>query len=198
MTAPAARRQRWTPGEVERKRTNEADSASHYCIPVENTPLDCNVIVRAPWLGARRIFGEGMKRPLLLLLLCCSLLACAANKPAPVASSAAPQSGGATWKFAISGDSRNCGDVAMPAIAANAHAQGVAFYWHLGDLRWMSNIDEDIAHRAGRPVPSLEQYHGMAWQDFIDQQLHAWGSTPVFLGIGNHELYGNKTRADFL
>jgi hypothetical protein len=139
-----------------------------------------------------------MKRAFVLLLLTISLLACAANKPAPVASSAAPQSGGATWKFAISGDSRNCGDVAMPAIAADAHAQGVAFYWHLGDLRWMSNIDEDIAHRAGQPAPSLEQYHGMAWQDFIDQQLHAWGSTPVFLGIGNHELYGGKTRADFL
>ena len=28
--------------------------------------------------------------------------------------------GGNTWKFAVSGDSRNCGNVIMPSIAASA------------------------------------------------------------------------------
>jgi hypothetical protein len=130
-----------------------------------------------------------MKR-LLALVLCLPLLA-AAKKPAPPAP--------AEFKFAISGDSRNCGDVVMPAIAADAREQGVAFYWHLGDLRWGSKIDEDILNAKDRQPPSLEQYQReTAWQDFQQHQLRAWGDTPVFLGIGNHELYGGNTRADFL
>lgn len=130
---------------------------------------------------------------LLLLLLLPAAFAGAQRKPAP----AAP--GGSAWSFAISGDARNCGDVVMPAIAADARRHGVAFYWHLGDERWMSDIDEDIAHDRTRSAPpTLEQYRALAWQDFIDRQLHAWGDTPVFLGIGNHELYGGRTRADFL
>ena len=40
-----------------------------------------------------------------------------------------------SWSFAVSGDSRNCGDVVMPAIAADALKHNAAFYWHLGDLR---------------------------------------------------------------
>lgn len=132
-----------------------------------------------------------MKR-LLALPLFFSLLASAGTKPPK------PANSGEIWKFAISGDSRNCGDVVMPAIAADARKQGVAFYWHLGDLRWMSKIDEDIANAKDRQPPSLEQYRALAWQDFQDHQLAAWGDTPVFLGIGNHELIAPKTRADFL
>jgi hypothetical protein len=40
-----------------------------------------------------------------------------------------------TWKFAVSGDSRNCGDIVMPAIAAGVLKSGAEFYWHLGDFR---------------------------------------------------------------
>ncbi len=39
------------------------------------------------------------------------------------------------WHFAVSGDSRNCGDVVMPAIAKSAAANQAAFYWHAGDFR---------------------------------------------------------------
>jgi hypothetical protein len=39
------------------------------------------------------------------------------------------------FKFAVSGDSRNCGDVVMPAIAAGARKNSANFYWHLGDMR---------------------------------------------------------------
>jgi hypothetical protein len=47
------------------------------------------------------------------------------------------------WKFAVSGDSRNCGDVVMPSIAASAVKNKAAFYWHLGDLRAIYGVDED-------------------------------------------------------
>ena len=59
-----------------------------------------------------------------------------------------------TWTFAVSGDSRNCGDFVMPAIAANVKAENDAFYWHLGDFRWMSQPDQDL-HRDGarRQIP---------------------------------------------
>jgi hypothetical protein len=37
-----------------------------------------------------------------------------------------------TWRFIVSGDSRNCGDVVMPAIAAQAiERYQPSFYWHL-------------------------------------------------------------------
>ncbi|HTK95834.1 MAG TPA: hypothetical protein VL382_09360 [Terriglobales bacterium] len=104
----------------------------------------------------------------------------------------------AQWKFAVSGDSRNCGDVVMPAIAADARREGVRFYWHLGDLRWLSNIDEDIANAKGSRPGNVDEYRAMAWQDFTEHQMGAWKGIPVFLGIGNHELYGGKTRETFL
>src|SRR5580704_17996386 len=78
-----------------------------------------------------------------------------------------------TWRFIVSGDSRNCGDLVMPAIAA----QGIekyqpAFYWHLGDLRAIYKIDEDMAAASAHAGQHLgcEAYHKTAWQDFIDHQ----------------------------
>ena len=50
----------------------------------------------------------------------------------------------ADWSFAVSGDSRNCGDIVMPAIAKSAHADNAAFYWHLGDFRALYAPDEDL------------------------------------------------------
>jgi len=134
-------------------------------------------------------------RVILLLAVLLPASALAGKRPMPQAK-AAPAA--QAWKFAVSGDSRNCGNIAMPTIAADARKQGVAFYWHLGDLRWMSNIDEDILRRGNAPPPSLRQYQATAWQDAIDNQLKAWGDTPVFLGIGNHELYGGTSRAGFM
>ena len=110
-----------------------------------------------------------------------------------------PAASDAPWRFAVSGDSRDCGDITMPAIAASARAQGVTFYWHLGDARLMKGVDEDIAKRKDKPAPSLAEYQAKAgWQDFIDNQLNAWGDTPVFLGIGNHDSYAGHTRQMFL
>src|SRR5205807_7762818 len=48
----------------------------------------------------------------------------------------------AAWNFAVSGDSRNCGDVVMPAIAAGVLPGGAAFYWHLGEFCGIATLHE--------------------------------------------------------
>jgi hypothetical protein len=104
------------------------------------------------------------------------------------------------WTFVVSGDSRNCGNVVMPAIAAGAEKNGAAFYWHLGDLRAIYTTDEDYQHEPehrGNPVDK-DAYLKDAWDDFIQNQLAAFGSTPVFVGIGNHETTRPKTREQFV
>lgn len=103
-----------------------------------------------------------------------------------------------TWRFAVAGDSRNCGDVIMPAIAAATKARGAAFFWHLGDFRMMieGKMDEDLADQPSKPS-SNEEYYRMGWNDFVTNQLLPFGNTPVFLAIGNHEVY-HHTRADYL
>jgi hypothetical protein len=105
-----------------------------------------------------------------------------------------------TWRFIVSGDSRNCGDIVMPAIAS----QGIEkfqpdFYWHLGDLRAIYKIDEDMAaatEKAGQHL-SCDAYQKNAWQDFIDHQVVPFGTTRFYLGVGNHEVIPPKTIAEF-
>jgi hypothetical protein len=103
------------------------------------------------------------------------------------------------WNFAVSGDSRNCGDVVMPAIAKKAAAKSAAFYWHLGDLRATYKIDEDIARRNDQLASPLstEAYHAMEWTDFIEHEIKPF-AMPFFVGIGNHELIPPKSREDFV
>src|SRR5580692_7664790 len=94
-----------------------------------------------------------------------------------------------TWKFAVSGDSRNCGDVVMPGIAAGVRQSGAAFYWHLGDLRKISGVDEDISHQPAylaNPRTKAE-YLKIAGDDFTRSQLESFGDIPFYLVIGNHE-----------
>jgi hypothetical protein len=106
-----------------------------------------------------------------------------------------PASNG-SWKFAVSGDSRNCGDITMPAIAAGVRSDGAEFYWHLGDFRALSNFDED--YRRTHPQASIAQYLKEAWPDFIQHQLTPFGDLPVYLGIGNHELVSPMTRGQYV
>jgi Calcineurin-like phosphoesterase len=105
----------------------------------------------------------------------------------------------ATWTFAVSGDSRNCGDLVMPAIAAGVQAHRAAFYWHLGDFRLGSDVDQDMSHEESyrKHRISISRYEGSNWKDFIQNQLLPFGKTPVFLVIGNHELRF-KTEEDYL
>lgn len=130
------------------------------------------------------------------------LIAVAAICVAPIGAQSAEKDKGArqTWYFAISGDSRNCGDVVMPAIAADALKHDVSFYWHLGDLRLVAGPDQDFIEervREGKPT-DLAIYEKEVWDDFIENQVHPWGDVPFYLGIGNHETTAPKTRARFI
>jgi hypothetical protein len=101
------------------------------------------------------------------------------------------------WRFAVSGDSRNCGDVVVPAIAAGAKKDGAKFYWHLGDLRATYKFDEDILAEHGGDM-TISAYEKGAWNDFIENQILPFGSMPFFLGIGNHETIAPKNREQYL
>jgi hypothetical protein len=106
----------------------------------------------------------------------------------------------AAWDFAVSGDSRNCGDVVMPAIAAGVLRDRAAFYWHLGDFRAIYAFDEDIVRQPehiAKPL-TISDYEAAAWPDFIDSQITPFGSLPVFLVLGNHETIQPKTSADLM
>ncbi len=111
-----------------------------------------------------------------------------------------PGAGAQSWKFAVSGDSRNCGDVVMPAIAVGAKQNGAQFYWHLGDLRAIYEEDQDIAHQpeyVAKPL-TKDEYQAMAWDDFVRSQMAPFADMPFYLGIGNHETIAPKDQAAFV
>jgi Calcineurin-like phosphoesterase len=139
----------------------------------------------------------------------CAALAVAAvtaGSPSPVRCEPPSES----FAFAVSGDSRDCGDLIMPKIARAVAGErpAVDFYWHLGDFRRMYDVDCDMVKRTfpgfdckqrsweTLPDDTMETYLRTAWDDFIEHQVKPFGTLPVFLGIGNHELYG-RTRDDF-
>jgi len=101
-----------------------------------------------------------------------------------------------TWRFAVAGDSRNCGDVVMPAIAAGAKASNALFYWHLGDFRAIYKVDEDMEHSQKTPF-TINNYLSSAWPDFIRNQAAQFSPLPVFLGLGNHEMV-LRNRGDYV
>ncbi len=107
---------------------------------------------------------------------------------------------GSTWVFGVSGDSRNCGDVVMPAIAKGVLADKSAFYWHLGDYRAIYRFDQDYeqAHKSSGGVMSITDYLSAAWPDFIQNQLVPFGDLPVYLALGNHETIPPKTRSQIV
>ncbi len=122
----------------------------------------------------------------LLLLLCATASLEAQQQPNSAAS----------WKFAVSGDSRNCGDIVMPAIAQGVRRDGAAFYWHLGDYRAIYTFDEDYLH--AHPASTISDYLAAAWPDFIQHQLKPFGDLPVFLAMGNHETISPMTREQYV
>ncbi|HEV2687491.1 MAG TPA: hypothetical protein VGV35_03025 [Bryobacteraceae bacterium] len=108
----------------------------------------------------------------------------------------------APFRFAVSGDSRNCGDIVMPAIAAGVRGSGAQFYWHLGDFRAIYTFDEDMVPPAklglNTPPINVITYLTTAWPDFIAHQLAPFGDLPVYLSIGNHETIPPSTRDAWL
>jgi hypothetical protein len=127
-----------------------------------------------------------------------SLLLIFAASSGSLVGAAAAQSADSTWSFAVSGDSRNCGDFVIPAIAAKVKAGKDAFYWHLGDFRWMSQPDQDLeAMQPAGAKLTRSEYLPIAWDDFLTHQMASFGSTPVFLGRGNHETV-DRSRDDYI
>jgi hypothetical protein len=114
------------------------------------------------------------------------------------ASEAAPLPAG-SWRFIVSGDSRNCGDIVMPTIAAHSSQFSPRFYWHLGDLRAIYKVDEDMAFSAAvnGEFLSCAHYLKLAWPDFIDHQIAPFGQMPFYVGIGNHEVISPKDEVQF-
>jgi len=121
-----------------------------------------------------------------------------------------------SWYFAVSGDSRDCGDLIMPKIAQtiahNKQNEPVDFYWHLGDLRALYRFDCDMMKfkdpsfpcppkifAENETDPKKDKYLADAWPDYINSQIAPFEkiNLPFYLGIGNHELVKPKTRDDF-
>ena len=128
------------------------------------------------------------------------LLALAALAAVPCPSrDVAAQTAGSSWTFAVSGDSRNCGDFVVPAIAADVMAEKDDFYWHLGDFRAIYDFDQDLMSMQPPGAQlSKEDYQKIAWDDFLKHQMASFGSFPVFLGRGNHETIKPMTRDGYI
>jgi len=47
-------------------------------------------------------------------------------------------------------------------------------------------------------ILSCAEYHRRAWPDFIENQIAPFGSTPFFVGIGNHEIIPPKDEGQFV
>jgi hypothetical protein len=135
----------------------------------------------------------GRKTALLIILIVASSAGALAKDAIP------SQLGDGAWQFVVSGDSRNCGDVIMPAIAADSARYAPAFYWHLGDLRAIYKIDEDMLDASTKMGQTLtcEAYHKQAWNDFIANQIAPFRDTPFYVGIGNHEVIWPKSEDAF-
>lgn len=130
-----------------------------------------------------------MKLHLLLTSLTIALLPAQSDSPA-------------SWKFAVSGDSRNCGAIVMPAIAASVLKSNAVFYWHLGDYRAIYDFDEDTVPPATLALQTqhltISSYLQNAWPDFIKRQLGPFGNLEIFLAIGNHETIPPKNEDEYL
>src|ERR1035437_5635386 len=121
---------------------------------------DCGYCL--PGCGRPSLMPHSIQMQKLACLLAVLLMPLAAQPPA-----------NGTWKFAVSGDSRNCGDIVMPAIASGVLASRSEFYWHLGDFRAIYTFDEDMVPPAKLALPtkplSIIDYENGAWPDFIDR-----------------------------
>src|SRR4051812_45401559 len=142
------------------------------------------------------MFGNRLFR--LILIICFHVLALSIAHAGNKADVGTTES----WTFAVSGDSRNCGNVVMPAIASAVKKNGDAFYWHLGDYRAIYKFDEDYLaessiRRDGKD-PTISGYLGGAWDDFISHQLAPFADVPVYLAAGNHETIPPKTHDEYV
>jgi hypothetical protein len=150
---------------------------------------------------ARSDGGNAFPRQLgaLIFVLVCATVAAAQSAASSEHKSTSDPLPAGSWRFIVSGDSRNCGDIVMPAIAAHSVQFAPSFYWHLGDLRAIYKVDEDMAFAAAvdGEFLSCSLYLQRAWPDFIEHQIAAFGNVPYYVGIGNHEVITPKDRFQF-
>ena len=145
---------------------------------------------------------------LILLLASAGVMHAQRNRKSIARTRAANKTVRSDWYFAVSGDSRDCGNLIMPKIAKSIETRRtstpVQLYWHLGDLRALYRIDCDIAKRTNpafncmpkersqNEITAIEKrrYLDTAWDDFIQNQAMAFARSKIqfFLGIGNHEV----------
>jgi Calcineurin-like phosphoesterase len=147
-----------------------------------------------------RILAMAIVLCAMAVALSCDCLCGKKETAVPIPGQPRNPAAGEPWHFAVSGDSRNCGDVVMPAIAQGAAENNAQFYWHLGDLRAIYTFDEDmqqIAKLKNKPLNIID-YQNQAWDDFIENQIAPFGKIPFYLGIGNHETIPPKSREQFV
>jgi hypothetical protein len=145
---------------------------------------------------------------LILLLASATAIHAQGNRRSGARTRATKKTVKSDWFFAVSGDSRDCGDLIMPKIAKSIETRRmkapVQLYWHLGDLRALYRIDCDIAKRMNPSFNCMptersqdeittdekRRYLNTAWDDFIKNQATPFARSKIqfFLGIGNHEV----------
>ena len=176
--------------------------------------------VREVMQHQREVHNKMRYARLIALVGCCAMLAGSwagagsfARPATSTAEPSAPLPNSSSWYFAVSGDSRDCGDLIMPKIASSIAARSKPlrpkFYWHLGDFRALYRIDCDIAKRMDPPkkcafesatneLKPTPDYLQAAWPDFIEHQVKPFeqAGIPIYLGIGNHETI-DRSRDEF-
>ncbi len=112
----------------------------------------------------------------------CSDKASLGSAPARAPGQASRAKPGESWRFLVSVDSRNCGDVVTPGIAAGAKLDGASFYWHLGDLRAIYDFDQDMVQATKMPGKHLTimDYEQSAGDDFAANQIGPFENTPIW------------------
>jgi hypothetical protein len=162
-----------------------------------------------------RLTGYIPALALLLVIALGAIIWLGGSEPPPVSDGSSPSTN-TSWYFAVSGDSRDCGDLIMPkiaqAIADGSQNAPVDFYWHLGDLRAIYRVDCDMAKRANPQIKCAQEppaghkdlekndtYVNAAWPDYIENQIRPFEKAGIsfLVGIGNHELIPPKTRDQF-
>src|SRR5215472_2540584 len=96
-------------------------------------------------------------RPILITLLLVAVCNAIIGKNSSADSNSSRQSAAREWRFVVPGDSRNCGDVIMPAIAEAATRHQASFYLHLGDFRAIYDFDQDM-RLPNRPAMTILEY----------------------------------------
>jgi hypothetical protein len=113
----------------------------------------------------------------------------------------------ASWYFAVSGDSRDCGDLIMPkiaqAIADHRQDEPVEFYWHLGDLRALYRLDCDMAMRKDssyqcRPKKPLKDEPADVRAEYLAAAWPGSGLPGWIIGTAGAEQYRPDIRYGYL